>query len=99
MTGASSGLGRAVALMLARRGADVVLVARRQPLLQELAAEIQARGGRALVVPADVGVRDEVYAAFETVVHEFGTPEILVNAAGIGVWKPFQDITDTLPVP
>ncbi len=94
VTGASSGLGRAVALLLARRGAAVALVARRRPLLEELAAAIEAGGGRALVVPADVAVREEVRAAFEAVVRAFGTPDILINAAGVGIWKPFADVTE-----
>lgn len=94
VTGASSGVGRAVALWLAKRGADVALVARREPLLRELAAEIHTMGQRALVVPADVGAREEVYAAYGTIVESLGVPDILVNSAGIGIWKPFMVISE-----
>jgi len=81
-----------VALWLAKRGADIALVARRETLLQELAEQIQAMGRRALVVPADVGTREGVHDAFQTVVDNFGVPDILVNSAGIGTWKPFMVI-------
>jgi len=94
VTGASSGLGRAVALWLARRGADVALVARRRDLLEEVAVEVRALGRRALVVPTDVAVREEVLRAFEDVVEGLGQPDILVNAAGIAVWKAFLDVTE-----
>ena len=83
-----------MALWLAKRGADVALVARREPLLLELAEQIQAMGRRALAVTADVGNREEVHAAYETVVEDLGVPDILVNSAGIGIWKPFMVITE-----
>ena len=73
VTGASSGLGREIARMLACQGADVALVARREPLLQELAAELEAFGQRVVVVPADVAVCEEVRAAFEVVSQELGS--------------------------
>jgi 3-oxoacyl-[acyl-carrier protein] reductase len=60
VTGASSGLGRRFALVLAERGASVVLVARRKERLEALAAEIEAAGGRALPIGADVGNRAEI---------------------------------------
>ena len=94
VTGASSGLGRAVALWLARRGANVAVVARREAALGEVADEIRALGRRALVLPTDVAEADQVASAFETVARELGAPDILVNAAGVGVWKAFDEITD-----
>src|SRR5690606_24592074 len=60
ITGASSGIGRATALRFAEEGATVVLAARREDALQRLAGEFRRRGGRALVVPADVSHEDQV---------------------------------------
>jgi NAD(P)-dependent dehydrogenase (short-subunit alcohol dehydrogenase family) len=92
VTGASSGLGQAAARLIARRGARVALVARRGDRLEELAREIEGRGGRALAVPCDVADPEAVTAAFERIRRELGEPDILVNAAGMGVWKHFDDI-------
>ena len=94
VTGASSGLGRAIALSLARGGADVALVARREDLLRELAQEVEALGRRCLVVPTDVADAARVRSASQAIVNEVGTPDILVNSAGVAVWKPFLEISD-----
>ena len=72
ITGASSGIGRGLALELARRGAAVGLLARRRALLEELAAEITRAGGRALALPADVTQPDEVRAVVSELRREFG---------------------------
>src|SRR5213075_696826 len=60
VTGASSGFGRGAALALAKRGASLVLAARRAPLLEELADQCREQGGRAIAVPTDVGLSNEV---------------------------------------
>jgi NAD(P)-dependent dehydrogenase (short-subunit alcohol dehydrogenase family) len=93
VTGASSGIGRATALSLARWGADVALVARRGELLEQVAEEARSAGVRALVFPCDVSNPDAVEATFRRIQEELGGPDILVNAAGSGVWKPFSEIT------
>lgn len=93
VTGASSGLGRAVAIKLAQRGAHVALIARREQVLSEVASVAQAFEGRVLVVPCDVSDPNQVSAAFHTILDQLGPPDILVNAAGIGIWKPFQAIS------
>jgi NAD(P)-dependent dehydrogenase (short-subunit alcohol dehydrogenase family) len=82
VTGASSGIGRAAALLLAREGAAVVLAARGRPALEAVAAEIRAAGGRAEAVAGDV--RDEAYAAslVEVATGRFGGLDIAVNNAG-----------------
>ncbi|PGF17769.1 short-chain dehydrogenase [Natrinema sp. CBA1119] len=84
VTGASAGIGRETARALAADGADVALVARREDRLTELAAEIESEtDASALVCPADVSNEDEVEAAVEKTVSEFGRLDVLVNNAGI----------------
>ncbi len=83
VTGASRGLGRAVALALAEAGADVALGATRADLLEEVAGEIRALGRRAVVCPLDVAEPASARDAVEKVAGEMGRLDILVNAAGI----------------
>lgn len=80
--GASSGIGKAAALLFARQGAALVLGARRAPLLAELVEDIRREGGRALAVAGDV--RDEAFAErlTATAVDEFGGLDIAFNNAG-----------------
>ena len=85
VTGASSGLGRATAVALARAGADVALVARSAADLGEAAEEVSETGSRALVLPADLADEKEALAAVERTVGEFGRVDVLVNAAGTDV--------------
>jgi NAD(P)-dependent dehydrogenase (short-subunit alcohol dehydrogenase family) len=83
VTGASSGIGYDVALVLAGLGVRCALLARRQALLEELAARISAEGGDALPLAANITARDEVRDAFALALEEFGHIDILVNSAGI----------------
>jgi uncharacterized protein len=83
VTGASSGIGRETALAFGRAGARVALLARRKELLKELAGEIAAAGGKALVLPADVGHAPAVRAAAERVRRAWGKIDVLVNNAGV----------------
>ncbi|HVN86500.1 MAG TPA: SDR family oxidoreductase [Candidatus Binatia bacterium] len=91
ITGASSGIGRGLALRFAKAGARVVLVARRVDLLDTLAAEIQAQGGQAFVLPCDVADREQVFAAARQAVDHFGAIDVLVNNAGYGHHRRFLD--------
>jgi ornithine lipid ester-linked acyl 2-hydroxylase len=84
VTGASSGIGRSLARRLAGGGDPLGLLARRGDLLNDLVAEIEAQGGRALAVPCDVTDREQVKAALARVEMEFGPVERLVVNAGGG---------------
>ena len=91
VTGASSGMGRLMALRFAREGARVALVARRETELQQLAGEIERGGGQALVLPCDVAERAEVFAAAKEALRRCGAIDILVNNAGYGHHRRFLD--------
>jgi NADP-dependent 3-hydroxy acid dehydrogenase YdfG len=94
IAGASSGAGRAMALHLAARGYPVAACARRQAPLEELAAEIRGKGGRALAVRADMAVWEEAEGFVERVVGEYGRIDVLVNNAGWGVrFAPFDSLS------
>jgi short-subunit dehydrogenase len=91
VTGASSGIGRALALRLAGEGVRVALVARRAEALEALAAELRAGGGEALVLPCDVAVREAVAASAARVVEAWGGVDLLVNNAGYGHHRRFLE--------
>ena len=84
VTGASSGIGRGLALDLAKRGARLGLVARRQDLLDEVVSEVESRGAKALALPANVQDAEAVRTAAEQLRAEFGTIDVLIANAGIG---------------
>lgn len=83
VTGASSGVGRAVATRLAAEGAAVVMSGRRGPALAEAVGLVKSRCGNALAVMADVTVPDEVAALVDETEHAFGGVDLLVHAAGV----------------
>ena len=91
VTGASSGIGEATALALARLGSSVAIVARRRDRLEQLAAQITDAGGNALAIEADVGSRDDAQAAVKRTVDELGRLDTLVNNAGVMLLGPVQD--------
>ncbi|MDD5309733.1 MAG: SDR family NAD(P)-dependent oxidoreductase [Deltaproteobacteria bacterium] len=90
VTGASAGIGRAVSLDLARAGMRVALLARRAGRLDAVRSEIEAGGGEALCVVADLRVEADILAAFEAVRARFGGVDVLVNDAGIGRLAPLM---------
>jgi NAD(P)-dependent dehydrogenase (short-subunit alcohol dehydrogenase family) len=94
VTGASSGIGREIALALAEAGAAVVLVARRAPQLEAARGEIDSRGGRAAILPADLSKRSALRDAAAKARAAFGAPDILVNAAGINLRSPMLEVSD-----
>ncbi len=93
ITGASRGIGRAVALRLAQLGADVVVnYLRKESLAREVAAMVEAYGRRALVVKADVGDAEDVERLFDRV-RAFGGLDFLIANAAIGVMEPLFQVT------
>jgi hypothetical protein len=84
ITGASSGIGAATARNLARHGLKVILVARRQERLEQLAGEIRLSGGQAEIISADLSQESERERVFAQVEAEYGQVDVLVNNAGLG---------------
>ncbi len=93
VTGATSGIGRRQALALATAGADVVISGRREAQLQQAVAEIEAVGGRAAALAADLGDRGVMVDLAERAARPFGPVDILINAAGVNFRQPVDEIT------
>lgn len=93
VTGASSGIGRHMAGVLARAGARVVLVARRQAKLDEVVAEVDAAGGKAAALAWDVGDLERLEAMTGPASEPFGAPTIIINAAGVNPRQPADTIS------
>jgi NAD(P)-dependent dehydrogenase (short-subunit alcohol dehydrogenase family) len=94
VTGASRGFGEAIAIGLAEVGADVVLAARTESALQEVAAKIEALGRKALVVPTDMTDKAAINKLADKAMEAFGKIDILVNNAGLGGSMPFLQIPE-----
>ncbi|MBI4336477.1 MAG: SDR family oxidoreductase [Chloroflexi bacterium] len=97
VTGGGTGLGRAVALHLARAGSDLVVAGRRLGPLETTAAEARQVGRRALAVPTDIADSSQVDRLVETTIRELGRLDVLVNNAGVPfprVPKPIWDLTN-----
>lgn len=90
ITGASSGIGEAIARRLGQPGATLILTARRVERLEILANEIKSQGGQAFTLPADLASEMERQRLFQLVVEGFGCPDVLVNNAGLG-WYGYLD--------
>ena len=94
ITGASAGMGRALALEFARRGADVAVSARRTERLVQVVVEIDAMGRRGLAVACDVTRDEEVARAVEAVLERFGRIDVAVANAGFGVVGRLEQLSD-----
>jgi NADP-dependent 3-hydroxy acid dehydrogenase YdfG len=92
ITGASSGIGEATALLLAERGAKVVLGARRPDRLEALAARIQKAGGEAVWARTDVKRREDLAGLVKLACDRFGKIDVLISNAGVGLISPLDDL-------
>jgi NAD(P)-dependent dehydrogenase (short-subunit alcohol dehydrogenase family) len=92
--GATSGIGKAIALGLAEAGADVVPTGRRAKLAQEAARGVEARGRRSLAMAADVSDAASLQALADATIEKFGKVDILVNAAGRTTRRPTLEVSD-----
>src|SRR5689334_10775051 len=93
VTGASAGIGRAVAKAFGARGATVGLIARGEDGLEGAARDVEKGGGKAVVLPTDVADPDQVFAAVEKMETEVGPIDVWVNVAFTSVFSPFDKIT------
>ncbi len=91
ITGASAGIGRASARALAGEGASLVLTARRKERLEALKAEVEALGGKAVIVLGDVREEAAAIAAVKAATDAFGRLDILINNTGVGNYKKLTD--------
>ncbi len=94
LTGASTGIGEALAHQLAEQGAWLVLAARNVEKLEAVAADCRARGDRAIVVATDVTDEEQCRRMIERAVAEYGRIDTLINNAGLSMWMKFEDVED-----
>lgn len=92
--GATSGIGKAIALGLADAGADVVPTGRRANLAREVAGEVEGRGRRSLEITTDVSDTHSIQALADATIEKFGRVDILVNAAGYTIRRATIDVSD-----
>ena len=93
VTGASSGIGKAVSMAMAAEGVSVGLLARSEDKLEKTRQEIEQKGGRALPVSADVSDPEQVQKAVENTVDEFGSLHIVASIAGLGIFKNVEEMS------
>ena len=91
ITGASRGIGKAIAEAFAREGVDLAIIARNETELERVAANIREAGRDCLMIPADITKEDEIKRAVSDTLDHFGKVDILVNNAGVGLCKSIRD--------
>ena len=94
ITGASSGIGRELALRLADEGAQLVVAARKVQALESLVSECEAKGAKATAVQTDVAEPNDCKRLIDRAVEAFGGIDVLVNNAGISMWARFDQVED-----
>ena len=94
ITGASEGIGRSLALALSPQNPRLVLAARTESRLQEIASECEQRGAITCVVPTDVTDSQACQKLIQQAVEKFGGLDVLVNNAGMSMWAKFEDVSD-----
>ncbi|MCX6012613.1 MAG: SDR family NAD(P)-dependent oxidoreductase [Chloroflexi bacterium] len=94
VTGGGTGIGRGIALCMARSGADVIVAGRRQLVIDNVALQIKKIGVRSLAISADVQKKPDIENLINKSILEFGKVDILVNCAGIGNFAPFTEVSD-----
>ncbi len=93
VTGSAQGIGRGIALRLAKDGADIALVDLQKDKLDAVAGEIEALGRKAAILTADISDRDQVYAAVDHAEKELGGFDIMINNAGVAQVKALAEVT------
>jgi NAD(P)-dependent dehydrogenase (short-subunit alcohol dehydrogenase family) len=93
VTGSSGGIGRAVAIALAREGTDVVLASRNVPGMEAVKKEIEGLGRRAIAIKCDVSEDDSVAAMKDKALNAFGNIDILINNAAVGIRGSLEDVS------
>lgn len=94
VTGASSGIGKELALQFAEKGAWLVIAARNIQKLEEVKNECEKFGGKVLIVKTDVSEKEQCKSLIEETIKKYGRIDTLINNAGITMWTRFEDITD-----
>lgn len=95
MTGASSGIGRDLSILLAKSGYAVALASRRIEVLEDIARRIRSEGGSAEAIKTDLSSLDEASALIDKVVKIFGGIDVLVNNAGFGIYGPIDEVDES----
>ena len=92
VTGAGRGIGKAISIALAHEGANVVVSARTRSEIDDVAHDIESRGGHALAVPADVSIEADVQNLIDRTIQRFKTVDILINNAGFGILTKVEEM-------
>jgi short-subunit dehydrogenase len=96
ITGASSGIGRSLAQQLAEAGARLILAARSEDKLRDLAGTLSSLGAEALALPADITKNEDRHRLLEQVKTRLGTLDVLINNAGVASWAHFADSSEAI---
>lgn len=94
ITGASSGIGEALAYQMAQQGAWLALAGRNEPRLESVSEKCRSLGGKSLCIPADVTDPEQCRRLVEQTVHAYGRIDTLINNAGITMWARFEEVQD-----